>query len=126
MGGEFTECSLRLCSAPQAELVKVADPAEYNTIKDFFLKSTSGGLTVINVERVINLPMWQSFAMKRQTVTMRYQSADGREGAERYNNHGELERCWLFHGTGPDTVPLIIQQVGVARLVAVASDNITL
>ena len=87
---------------------------------------TSQQRTVINVERVINLPMWQSFAMKRQTVTMRYQSADGREGAERYNNHGELERCWLFHGTGPDTVPLIIQQVGVARLVAVASDNITL
>jgi Poly(ADP-ribose) polymerase catalytic domain. len=28
----------------------------------------------------------------------------------RYNNHGNLERKWLFHGTSEETIPLIVQQ----------------
>ena len=45
--------------------------------------------------------MWQSYAVKRQTIVMR--DKDAKSG-----NQSRLERIWLFHGTDGDTVPKIV------------------
>merc|ERR1719377_230225 len=50
--------------------------------------------------------MWQSFAVKRQTILIRE-----KEAADKLNNShspSRYERIWLFHGTDDATVPKII------------------
>merc|ERR1719473_848060 len=46
--------------------------------------------------------MWQSYAVKRQTVLAREKESG--------SSISPLERKWLFHGTDEDTVPKIAQQ----------------
>jgi len=58
---------------------------------------------IVSVERVQNLSMWQSYAVKRQTVTTR-DNALGDPEKER-----KLDKKWLFHGTDQDTVGKIIE-----------------
>ena len=91
----------------RAQLVEVTDPHEYRTVTDTMEASLpqDHGLRVTSVQRVENHQMWQSFAVKRQTVLTRDD-----HGVKRVNNKGDLERAWLFHGTTADTVPKITQQ----------------
>lgn len=67
-----------------------------------FLKTLNRSMiSVVKIERVENMSLWQSFAVKRQTVLQR--DGDPSKAAQ-------LERVWLFHGTSPDTVPKIVNQ----------------
>merc|ERR1712193_253504 len=47
------------------------------------------------------MSLWQSFAVKRQTVMQREKDKSA---------SSQLERVWLFHGTTEDIVPKITQQ----------------
>merc|ERR1711935_618428 len=65
----------------------------------FFKRSLSSSTEIVGVQRIQNMAMWQSYAVKRQGMSTRdKQSAD------------RAEKRWLFHGTSADTVPKIIQQ----------------
>jgi len=90
----------------KVRVVAVTDSAERSKVEKAFMQSLSSKIKIKNIERVENLPMWQSYAVKKQTTTMRDQMPDH----TRLNNHGKLERRWLFHGTSSETVPLITQQ----------------
>ena len=58
-------------------------------------------------ERLAGLAGWQSYAVKKSSVQLRDTAADT---SGRVNNHGELEKRWLYHGTTAEIIPLIIQQ----------------
>jgi poly [ADP-ribose] polymerase 10/14/15 len=60
------------------------------------------GVCVAKVERVQNLPLWQSYAIKRKNVLER-------ENALSSSNQ-RFERIWLFHGTDEDTCGKIQEQ----------------
>mmetsp|Transcript_99421 Transcript_99421/g.157293 ORF Transcript_99421/g.157293 Transcript_99421/m.157293 type:complete len:419 (-) Transcript_99421:105-1361(-) len=83
-----------------AEMIEVKDASEKQQVIDWFGKTLMGKCSVVKVERIQNLSLWQSFAVKRQTVK-------SREGS---SSTTECERVWLFHGTNAETVPKIIQQ----------------
>jgi poly [ADP-ribose] polymerase 10/14/15 len=83
-----------------AEMVEVKDATEKQRVVDWFGKTLMGKCPVVKVERIQNLSLWQSFAVKRQTIVSR----EGSSGAS------DLERVWLFHGTSIETVPKIVQQ----------------
>merc|ERR1712164_111413 len=59
---------------------------------------------IMGIERIQNVSMWQSYAVKRQTVLSREQKQDNTKTQSRF------ERAWLFHGCHPDVVPNIMQQ----------------
>ena len=80
--------------------VRLTDGAERDKVTAAFMRTLRPGVTVVEVERVQNVPMWMSYATKRQSVLTR----EGTAVASRY------ERVWLFHGTDEITVPKIIQQ----------------
>merc|ERR1711907_427566 len=85
-----------------AELVQLADGREKQEVVDAFMLSLRGSrIKVVSVERIQNAAMWQTFAVKRQTVLQREKDT---AAAARF------ERRWLFHGTDQDTVPKITQQ----------------
>ena len=66
-----------------------------------FMRTLTPAFRVQSVERVQNVSMWQSYAVKRQTILLR-ESPDNPEGAA-----GKCEHRALFHGTDQDTVPKI-------------------
>jgi len=74
--------------------------AEFKECAAFFMKTLHPGVKVTSIERIQNLTMWQSYAVKRQTTAMR--EADTEAALMRF------EKRWLFHGTDADTVPKII------------------
>ena len=85
-----------------AELVALADgPEKQGVVNAFLATAHNDRIRVLEVERVQNVAMWQSFAMKRQTILQR---ETDQTTATRF------ERRWLFHGTDEDTVPKIAQQ----------------
>ena len=57
---------------------------------------------IVSVQRVQSLSMWQSYAVKRQTILMRENALGDLE------QEGKLDKRWLFHGTDEDTVYKII------------------
>merc|ERR1712054_332303 len=63
----------------------------------------SSNIQVVGVERIQNMSMWQSYAVKRQTMV-------GREKASVNDSSRRFERIWLFHGTNTEVIPKIIQQ----------------
>lgn len=92
----------RVADPMVAERITLFDGAEKKKVVDAFLSSLSRTrITVVSVERIQNLALWQNYSMKRETVLQREKSmaADAR-----------FERIWLFHGTDEMTVPKIIQQ----------------
>ena len=84
-----------------AQMVKLPDGPERQSVVAAFQQTLPGGISVVSVERVQNQSMWQSYAVKRQTIVQREKD---NAGASRF------ERVWLFHGTDEGTVPKIIQQ----------------
>lgn len=85
--------------------------AEYNEVVSYFLSalySQSSGVSVTKVERIQNLPLWQTYAVKRQTIKAR----DKNNPEHRVNNldPDEIERKWLFHGTTHDNLGKIEKQ----------------
>ena len=77
MGGEGAADALKPPPAWQAvkdpmavELFKV-DGKEEETVRQAFMKSLGPYITVVGVQRIQNMSMWQSYAVKRQTVIAR-------------------------------------------------------
>ena len=55
-----------------AELVALADgPEKQGVVNAFLATAHNDRIRVLEVERVQNVAMWQSFAMKRQTILQR-------------------------------------------------------
>eukprot|EP00339_Tiarina_fusa_P025891 CAMPEP_0117013264 /NCGR_PEP_ID=MMETSP0472-20121206/10982_1 /TAXON_ID=693140 ORGANISM="Tiarina fusus, Strain LIS" /NCGR_SAMPLE_ID=MMETSP0472 /ASSEMBLY_ACC=CAM_ASM_000603 /LENGTH=1244 /DNA_ID=CAMNT_0004716535 /DNA_START=123 /DNA_END=3857 /DNA_ORIENTATION=+ len=87
--------------------------AEYNEVVTFFTRALYGQRDKVKVEsvhRVQNVPLWQSYSVKKQTMRTRF--ADGT--SRRVNNVGDhldtLSRRWLFHGSRSETMGKIAQQ----------------
>jgi poly [ADP-ribose] polymerase 10/14/15 len=88
-----------------AQLFPLPDGPEKSSVARAFLREAemvNAGIQVVSVERVQNMSMWQSYAVKRQTVVQR--EKDTPAEASRF------ERVWLFHGTDAETMEKIIQQ----------------
>lgn len=82
----------------KAELVTLdAGSSEFQQAKSAFMKTLQRtNIKVHSVERVQNTSMWQSYAVKRQTIVQRDKEALGATTTSRF------ERIWLFHGTDED------------------------
>merc|ERR1711959_9175 len=71
-------------------------------VVDAFMQTLNASkVQVVKVERIENMSLWQSFAVKRQTVLQREKDVSA---------SSRFERAWLFHGTTEDIVPKIVQQ----------------
>jgi poly [ADP-ribose] polymerase 10/14/15 len=88
-----------------AQLFPLPDGPEKNATVAWFMKTLPPAFKVEKVERIQNLTLWQSFAVKRQTVLSRQGLED-----DSTPDPSKLERVWLFHGTTVDIVPKIVQQ----------------
>ena len=69
-------------------------------------------IKVVDVERVQNLSMWQSYAVKRTSILSR-EIDDTQTNIKSVTDSAavaRLEKKWLFHGTDEATVPKIMQQ----------------
>jgi len=83
-----------------SEMFTVAAGAERQKVVDAFMTTLSPKVKVVKVERIQNMSLWQSFAVKRQTVLQRDSSKPA----------SNFERIWLFHGTTEDIVEKIRHQ----------------
>jgi hypothetical protein len=103
----------------QQHKLKKGDP-EYDSVVNAFM-STLQNRTIknINVVRIQNLAMWQSYVVKRQTICYRETGgqANDKDGGRATNDDdiqrkaiGRVERCWLWHGTNAQVKDKILQQ----------------
>jgi len=74
--------------------------AERVQVENAFKATLPSNVQVIGVDRVQNLAMWQSYAVKRQTILAR----------DKDDPPASLERLWLFHGTNIEVADKIVQQ----------------
>jgi poly [ADP-ribose] polymerase 10/14/15 len=79
------------------ELFRLPDGPEKKNVVDQFKTTLAPTTQVVSVDRIENMSLWQSYAIKRQTVSL-------------HGDGVEVEKSWLFHGTTEDTVPKIMQQ----------------
>ena len=78
-------------------------------VRSAFLATLGSHIEVVEVERVQNVSMWQSFAVKRQTIlqreaddpAVRLFDASGRATGQ----VSRYEKIWLFHGTDREKEP---------------------
>merc|ERR1719181_1682451 len=87
-----------------ATRVRLNASAEYQRVVDAF-KKTQPNATVVSVERIQNLGLWQSYAAKRQTLLLR-----GKAEGVHASKLKEYERPMLFHGTSDWASAKIIDQ----------------
>jgi poly [ADP-ribose] polymerase 10/14/15 len=84
---------------------------EHQLVASAFLKTLYGKAEIIDIERIENLAMWQSYVVKRQTICFR---ETGQRGADsklaRQKAIDRFERSWLWHATNKEVVHKIIQQ----------------
>ena len=73
-----------------AQYFKLPEGPEKQRVVNAFMSSLNNNVRVVSVERVQNVSMWQSFAVKRSMVFAREQ--DPILAARRFERH-------LFHGT---------------------------
>jgi poly [ADP-ribose] polymerase 10/14/15 len=87
-----------------------SDSDEYDEVVAFFESSMGERrrFSVTNLERIQNLPLWQSYAVRKQIIYTR----DAGSTHHRINNLDltDIERRWLFHGTAGAVVPKIETQ----------------
>merc|ERR1712146_110316 len=79
-----------------------AHSVEYTEVLRCFLHELKGKADVLGIERVQNPGLWQSYAVKLQTLRVR-------EDDRRRDNlpaiaDDEVERKWFFHGSDADTL----------------------
>ena len=87
------------------ELFTLQDGPEKQRVIAAFMKTLHPGIKVQEVLRIENMSMWQSYAVKRQTVLQREKD----DAAGKATSASRFERVWLFHGTDQETVPKIIE-----------------
>merc|ERR1711959_244922 len=87
-----------------AEMHPLPEGPEKASVVAAFSKTVSRGVRVRGVERIQNMSMWQSYAVKRQTILMR-EKQGARVGAlDRDPEASRFERIWPFHGTNAEVV----------------------
>merc|ERR1712070_983336 len=90
------DCWTQMSDPSEPQLVKLdktTDAAEVRAVVTAFMKTLPPSVKVKSVERVQNMPMWQSYAVKRQTILTREKAEHGSATSQ------GIERVWLFHGT---------------------------
>ncbi|CAB9519745.1 polymerase 14 [Seminavis robusta] len=92
-------------------LVLVAkNTEEYRAVEANFLAALYDQVefvTVVGIERIQCMPLWQSYAVKKETMKLR----DAKSPENRDNNQDpSVERKWLFHGTTTAVIPKIVKQ----------------
>jgi poly [ADP-ribose] polymerase 10/14/15 len=88
-----------------------AGSSEYHEVSSFFLAALGehrNHVLLVNVERIQSVPLWQSYAVKKETMKAR----DTKHPENLVNNKrmDDRECKWLFHGTTCDNVPKIVNQ----------------
>jgi poly [ADP-ribose] polymerase 10/14/15 len=86
-----------------AQFFALKDGPEKDMAVNWFMGTLGANVKVVKVERIQNVSLWQSFAVKRQTVL-------SREGDTTTDGTSKFERKWLFHGTTAEIVPKVAQQ----------------
>jgi hypothetical protein len=96
------------------------DDAEYADVLDGFLSTLKPPgfpkkVKVLDIKRIQNLAMWQSYVVKRQTICYRETGSSGGENAAndqvvQRKALERFERQWLWHGTNADVMDKIMQQ----------------
>ena len=93
---------------PENPALRIIDVVgkERDQVEAFFMTTLKthhrySSIKVKKVERVQNLQMWQSYAVKRNII---------KNVKSMTNNQGDKVKTWLFHGTSIDTVPKIQTQ----------------
>lgn len=81
-----------------AEQFLLKDGAEKQKVIDAFMATLPSNVKVEQVYRIQNMALWQSYAVKRQTMQASSEEPE------------QVEIAWLFHGTREDIAPKIIQQ----------------
>ena len=84
---------------------------EYDEVANYFMAALYNQrdfVTVADVERIQNLPLWQSYAVKRQTMKTR--DTKNQDHYRVNNKSGNAERKWLFHGSTSQVIPKIEKQ----------------
>jgi poly [ADP-ribose] polymerase 10/14/15 len=80
---------------------KTAD--EYRRVQNAFLLTLPAkNFRIYSIDRVQNVSLWQSYAVKKSSICGREE--DQTKALRKY------VRCWLFHGCPGDIVPKILQQ----------------
>lgn len=84
--------------------------AEYQEVAHYFLAALyeqRDNVSVVGIERIQCMPLWQSYAVKKETMRTR----DAKNpGGVMNNRSGSVERRWLFHGTTHEVIPKIVKQ----------------
>jgi Poly(ADP-ribose) polymerase catalytic domain/WWE domain len=80
---------------------------ECEEVVRYFKQTMRHPVRIVLVERIQNLPLWQTYAVKKETVQIRH---DGDIHNRIHNKTQDIERKWLFHGTTRDIVPKIERQ----------------
>jgi poly [ADP-ribose] polymerase 10/14/15 len=86
---------------------------EYDEVVNYFLAALYGQrdkITVESVHRIQNVPLWQSYSVKKQTMKTRYSAGTSHLVNNKHNGLDGLERRWLFHGTVAEVMPKIEKQ----------------
>jgi hypothetical protein len=94
----------------EGRIIVPSGTQEYQDVVNYFLVAMYGqrdNVKVTQVERIQNLALWQTFAVKKQTVKAR----DTKMPQHRVNNDNveDLDRQ-LFHGTTEEVIPKIEMQ----------------
>jgi len=94
-------------SKEKVQFVPLRDGPEKRGVLDrVYRTQDSTGIKILEVERIENLPMWQTYVIKRQTMASRESGGNPDINA---SPRDKSERI-LYHGTGKDTVLKICQQ----------------
>ena len=103
--------SSKTAKVVEGRITVPSDTQEYKDVVDFFKVAMHGqrnNVKVTQVERIQNLALWQTFAVKKQTVKAR----DTKMPQHRVNNIDNVEDFdrKLFHGTTEEVIPKIEKQ----------------
>lgn len=97
----------------QRHELKKGDPERDAVVKAFMSTlqppNFSKNASVIKVERIQNLAMWQSYVVKLQTICYRETGGNDDDDAMKKALQ-RFEKSWLFHGSNFEVVDKILQQ----------------
>merc|ERR1719487_2589943 len=87
--------------------------AEYGQVHSAFTADLRGTADILGIERIQNRGLWQSYAVKCQTIRLR--EDDRRRDNLSAIPDAEIERMWFFHGSDADTLMNKISAQGFNR-----------
>merc|ERR1719269_222479 len=87
--------------------------AEFSEVLSAFQDDLRGTANILGLERIQNRGLWQSYAVKSQTIRLR--EDDRRRDNLAAIADAEIERRWFFHGSDADTLMNKISAQGFNR-----------